>query len=154
VPVIFTAHSVPRRTVTEGDPYEEQARETAAMVAMELPELTVDDWSFAFQSQGMSGGEWLGPTVEETIRGLKAKGHTAVFVQPIGFLCDHVEVLYDVDILFKGLAAKEGMALRRAESLNDSSTLIAALADVARSRLAGEAPAQKKLVQISGPQSN
>ena len=153
VPVIFTAHSVPRRTVTEGDPYEEQARETAAMVAMELPDLTVDDWSFAFQSQGMSGGEWLGPTVEETIRGLKARGQKAVFVQPIGFLCDHVEVLYDVDILFKEVAAKEGMALRRAESLNDSPTLIAALADVARSRLAGEAPQQKKLVQISGPQS-
>ena len=153
VPVIFTAHSVPRRTVTEGDPYEEQARETAALVAMELPDLSVDDWSFAFQSQGMSGGDWLGPTVEETIRGLKAKGHKAVFVQPIGFLCDHVEVLYDVDIFFKEVAAKEGMALRRAESLNDSPTLIAALADVARSRLAGEAPAQKKLVQISGPQS-
>jgi ferrochelatase len=153
VPVIFTAHSVPRRTVTEGDPYEEQARETAALVAMELPDLSVDDWSFAFQSQGMSGGEWLGPTVEETIRGLKAKGHKAVFVQPIGFLCDHVEVLYDVDIFFKEVAAKEGMALRRAESLNDSPTLIAALADVARSRLAGEAPQQKKLVQISGPPS-
>ena len=150
VPVIFTAHSVPKRTVAEGDPYEEQARETAALVAMELPELTVDDWSFAFQSQGMSGGEWLGPTVEETIRGLKAKGHKAVFVQPIGFLCDHVEVLYDVDIFFQECAAKEGMALRRAESLNDSPTLIAALTEVARSRLAGEAPAQKKLVQISG----
>lgn len=135
VPVIFTAHSVPQRTIAEGDPYEEQARETAALVAMEVPTLTVDDWTFAFQSQGMSGGAWLGPTVEETILQLKARGHRGVFIQPIGFLCDHVEVLYDVDILFREFAEKNGMRLWRAESLNDSPTLIAALADVARSRM-------------------
>lgn len=135
VPVIFTAHSVPQRTITEGDPYEEQARETAALVAMQAPALTVDDWTFAFQSQGMSGGAWLGPTVEETILQLKAKGHGGVFIQPIGFLCDHVEVLYDVDIMFREFAAKNGMRLWRAESLNESPTLVAALADVARSRL-------------------
>ena len=135
VPVIFTAHSVPQRTIAEGDPYEEQARETAALVAREMPTLTVDNWTFAFQSQGMSGGAWLGPTVEETILQLKAKGHRAVFVQPIGFLCDHVEVLYDVDIMFREFAEKNGLRLWRAESLNDSPTLIAALADVARSRI-------------------
>jgi ferrochelatase len=135
LPVIFTAHSVPQRTIAEGDPYEEQARETAALVAMKVPTLIVDDWTFAFQSQGMSGGAWLGPTVEETILQLKGKGHRGVFIQPIGFLCDHVEVLYDVDILFRELAEKNGMRLWRAESLNDSPTLIAALADVARSRL-------------------
>jgi protoporphyrin/coproporphyrin ferrochelatase len=135
VPVIFTAHSVPQRTIAEGDPYEEQARETAALVAREMPTLTVDNWTFAFQSQGMSGGAWLGPTVEETILQLKAKGQGGVFIQPIGFLCDHVEVLYDVDIMFREFAAKNGLRLWRAESLNDSSTLIAALADVARSRM-------------------
>ena len=135
VPVIFTAHSVPQRTIAEGDPYEEQARETATLVAMEVPALPADDWTFAFQSQGMSGGAWLGPTVEETILQIKAKGHRGVFVQPIGFLCDHVEVLYDVDIMFREFAEKNGMRLWRAESLNDSPTLIAALADVARSRI-------------------
>ena len=83
----------------------------------------------------MSGGAWLGPTVESTILELKEKGHRGVFVQPIGFLCDHVEVLYDIDIGFKEFAEKEGMRLWRAESLNDSRLLTAALADVARSRI-------------------
>ena len=148
VPIIFTAHSVPQRTITEGDPYEQQAKETASLVAMEVPDLTVDDWQFAFQSQGMSGGAWLGPTVEATIRGLKAKGHRAVFLQPIGFLCDHVEVLYDIDIAFCQFADKEGMRLWRAESLNESSTLIAALADVARSRLQPAGETKSQIVKI------
>jgi ferrochelatase len=134
VPVIFTAHSVPQRTITEGDPYETQAKETAALVAREASLLN-EDWTFAFQSQGMSGGTWLGPTVEDTIRDLKAKGHRGVFIQPVGFLCDHVEVLYDIDIGFKQFAGKEQMRLWRAESLNDSPLLSAALADVARSRM-------------------
>jgi len=134
VPVIFTAHSVPERTVTEGDPYEKQAKETATLVAREAG-LKDEDWTFAFQSQGMSGGTWLGPTVEDTIRDLKAKGHGGVFIHPVGFLCDHVEVLYDIDIGFKQFADKEQMRLWRAESLNGSPLLSAALADVARSRL-------------------
>jgi ferrochelatase len=148
VPIIFTAHSVPERTITEGDPYEAQAKETASLVAMEVPSLTVDDWQFAFQSQGMSGGAWLGPTVEDTIRGLKARGHRAVFLQPIGFLCDHVEVLYDIDIAFREFAEKEGMRPWRAESLNESATLIAALADVARSRLQPAGEKKQQIVQI------
>lgn len=134
VPAIFTAHSVPQRTITEGDPYEAQAKETAALVAHDAG-LSADDWVFAFQSQGMSGGPWLGPTVEETIVALKARGHRGVFVQPIGFLCDHVEILYDIDIGFKQFAEKEQMKLWRAQSLNDSPLLIRALAEVARSRL-------------------
>ncbi|HEX6905353.1 MAG TPA: ferrochelatase [Terriglobales bacterium] len=142
VPVIFTAHSVPQRTIAEGDPYEEQARETAALVAIQVPGLTMDGWTFAFQSQGMSGGAWLGPTVEDTILQLKAKGHGGVFIQPIGFLCDHVEVLYDVDIMFREFAEKNGVRLWRAESLNESPALVAALADVARSRLGAGEPAK------------
>jgi ferrochelatase len=148
VPIIFTAHSVPQRTITEGDSYEAQAKETASLVAMEVPSLTVEDWQFAFQSQGMSGGAWLGPTVEDTIRGLKAKRHRAVFLQPIGFLCDHVEVLYDIDIAFREFAEKEGMRLWRAESLNESPTLIATLADVARSRLQPASEPKQQIVQI------
>jgi ferrochelatase len=134
LPVIFTAHSVPQRTITEGDPYEIQTKETARLVALAAG-LAPDNWKFAFQSQGMSGGAWLGPTVENTILELKEQGHRAVFVQPVGFLCDHVEVLYDIDIAFKQFAEKEGMRLWRAESLNDSRLLTAALADVARSRI-------------------
>ncbi len=149
VPVIFTAHSVPERTITEGDPYEAQAKETASLVAMQVPSLTVDDWTFAFQSQGMSGGAWLGPTVENTILDLKAKGHSALFLQPIGFLCDHVEVLYDIDIAFREFADKQGMQLWRAESLNESPTLIAALADVARSRLEPVGQQKQRIVQIA-----
>ena len=133
VPVLFTAHSVPKRTITEGDPYEVQTRETASLVAAQIP--GIGDWHFAFQSQGMSGGEWLGPTVEDTLVGLREAGHTAVFLQPIGFVCDHVEILFDVDILFKDVAARHGMKLYRAESLNDSPAFIRAVAGLARDRL-------------------
>lgn len=134
VPVIFTAHSVPQRTISDGDPYERQTKETAALVAREAS-LAPGDWSFAFQSQGMSGGAWLGPTVEETILSLKVRGQAGVFIHPIGFLCDHVEVLYDIDISFKQFAEKESMRLWRAESLNDSPLLAAALADIVRNKL-------------------
>jgi ferrochelatase len=133
LPVLFTAHSVPQRTVAEGDPYETQTRETAALVAAQVPEIGA--WRFAFQSQGMSGGEWLGPTVEETIVSLREAGQTGVFVQPIGFVCDHVEVLFDVDILFRQFAGDRGMKLYRAESLNDSPRFVQAVADLVRSRL-------------------
>ena len=134
VPVIFTAHSVPQRTIADGDPYQVQSHETAELVAKQAG-LSDSEWRFAFQSQGMSGGEWIGPTVESTILDLKKQGHSEIFLQPIGFLCDHVEVLYDIDIAFKELAEKEGMRLRRAESLNGSQLLTAALADIVQSRL-------------------
>jgi protoporphyrin/coproporphyrin ferrochelatase len=134
LPVIFTAHSVPQRTIAEGDPYEAQTKETAALVAARVPEIGM--WTFAFQSQGMSGGEWLGPTVEDTIVRLRGEGYTGVFIQPIGFVCDHVEILFDIDILFRNFAAEYRMRLYRAESLNDSPLLVRALADLARTRLA------------------
>jgi ferrochelatase len=135
VPIIFTAHSVPSRTILEGDPYEVQARRTAELVA-KAALLEESDWRFAFQSQGMSGGAWLGPTVETTIMDLKYSGYSGVFLQPIGFLCDHVEILYDIDIAFKNFAEQHGMSLWRAESLNDSPLLTAALAELAQSRVA------------------
>lgn len=134
LPIIFTAHSVPERTISAGDPYQQQAHETAEQVARQAG-LKESSWTFAFQSQGMSGGPWIGPTVEDTITGLKQQGATGVFIDPIGFLCDHVEVLYDIDIAFRQFAEKLGMRLWRAESLNDSPRLTAALAGIARSRL-------------------
>jgi ferrochelatase len=133
--VLFTAHSVPLRTVqasedAPADPYADEARKTAALVAASVC-LEHKDWVFAFQSQGMSGGPWIGPTVEETLRALKVEGHDGVVIQPVGFVCDHVEVLYDIDIAFQELAREIGLKLWRAESLNDSPLLIKALADVA-----------------------
>jgi ferrochelatase len=144
--VIFTAHSVPARTIEEGDPYEQQARNTAELVAKKISLLSSVETRFAFQSQGMSREPWLGPTVGETILSLKQAGHRGVLIQPIGFLCDHVEVLYDIDICFKAFAEENGMKLWRSESLNDSPALIAALADVAQAALhAGRATVSKSL---------
>lgn len=133
-PVIFTAHSVPQRTIAEGDPYEAQARETASLVA-KAAGLKEGSWRFAFQSQGMSGGAWLGPTVEATIAELKDEGHSGVFIQPIGFVCDHVEILYDIDVAFRQFAEGLGVRQWRAESLNASPLLTSALAEIVESRL-------------------
>jgi ferrochelatase len=135
VPVLFTAHSVPTRTIqaSEGqpaDPYAEEARRTAELVAARMPE--IPQWWFAFQSQGASGGPWLGPTVEETLQSIAASGTKAILLQPIGFLCDHVEILYDVDIFFREFAAKLNLRLERTQSLNDSVPLAKAIADLAR----------------------
>jgi len=141
VPVLFTAHSVPLQTVLpepgtdSPDPYADQARLTATLVA-ERVGLKPDEWWFAFQSQGMSGGPWLGPTVEDTLRELRGKGVTNLVIQPIGFLCDHVEILYDIDVAFRDFAAGLGMTIRRPESLNDSRQLTLALADLTRKELA------------------
>jgi ferrochelatase len=150
VPVLFTAHSVPTRTVAapaEGDqaqprlwpgeagpdPYADEARHTASLVAERVPE--IPSWSFAFQSQGASGGPWIGPTVESRLDVLAAEGVKALILQPIGFLCDHVEILYDVDIYFRGYAANLGIRLERPESLNASPTLARAVADLAAQSL-------------------
>jgi ferrochelatase len=139
VPVLFTAHSVPTRTIqaTEGqaaDPYAEDARRTAALVAERVPE--IPQWWFAFQSQGASGGEWIGPRVEEILESIAMPGARTILLQPIGFLCDHVEILYDVDILFREFAAKLNLRLERPESLNASVTLARAITDLARQGLA------------------
>jgi ferrochelatase len=138
VPVLFTAHSVPVRTIEAGDDYECQTRETAKLVAASVAEIA-GHWRFAFQSQGMSGGEWLGPTVESVIEEFAAAGQKHLFVQPIGFVCDHVEVLYDIDIAFRDFAAARGIALSRAESLNDSVLFARAVTQLARARLAAAA---------------
>jgi ferrochelatase len=148
VPVLFTAHSVPCRTVLSApqtdpatppappDPYPIEAKQTARLVAEKIPGLSESEWFFAFQSQGMSGGPWLGPTVEDTLTALREQGVTNLVIQPIGFLCDHVEILYDIDVGFRDFAAKLGIAIRRPASLNESRKLTLALADLARRGLA------------------
>jgi len=139
VPVLFTAHGVPCRTIQASenqaaDPYAEEAKRTAALVAASVP--GIPQWYFAFQSQGASGGPWIGPTVESTLEALAASGVRTLMLQPIGFLCDHVEILYDVDILFREFAAKLNLRLERPESLNASATLARAIADLAQQGLA------------------
>lgn len=148
VPVLFTAHSVPCRTIqtpaaAEGQPklwpgagvdtYAEDAKATAAAVAALAPE--IPRWWFAFQSQGASGGPWIGPAVEQTIETLAAEGVKNLVLQPIGFLCDHVEILFDVDHLFRDFAVQRGVRLERPESLNASPTLARAVAGLAREAL-------------------
>jgi ferrochelatase len=154
VPILFTAHSVPRRTIeTQVEPGPPQsggstaqnasigpdscaieAKRTAANVAHLLAGsgLGEEDWHFAFQSQGMSGGPWIGPTVEDSLTALRQEGHPAVVIAPIGFLCDHVEILYDIDIAFREYGGKIGLEVTRPISLNDSPLLTQALADLAR----------------------
>ncbi|HEV2134736.1 MAG TPA: ferrochelatase [Terracidiphilus sp.] len=149
VPVLFTAHSVPLRTIqpaTEpetgprlwpgqgADPYDRDAQRTAELVAERVPE--IPRWWFAFQSQGASGGAWLGPTVEETLQAIAGEGVKTLILQPVGFLCDHVEILYDVDRLFRGVASGLGIRLERPESLNNSLTLAKAIAELAVDGLA------------------
>jgi ferrochelatase len=154
LPILFTAHSVPCRTVMTGeasiagtrpgtpmqatpDPYPVQAKRTAQLVfdsaARQLPDLKT--WFFAFQSQGVAGGPWLGPTVEDTLTAIRDGGYAGVILQPIGFLCDHVEILYDIDIAFTQTARNLNLRLYRPESLNDSPLLAQALAHVVTSHL-------------------
>jgi ferrochelatase len=125
----------PRLWPGEGaDPYAREAKRTAELVAERVPE--IPRWWFAFQSQGASGGPWIGPTVESTLDSIAAEGVKIIVLQPVGFLCDHVEILYDVDIAFRQYAQKLGIRLERPESLNSSTLLAKAVADLARLGLA------------------
>ena len=127
VPVLFTAHSLPERIVTMNDPYPGEVRGTVAEITACLGSQPT---RFAYQSQGRTAEPWLGPTVESAIGELSREGRRRVLVAPIGFLCDHVETLYDIDIELKGLAAKQGLQLERMAMLNDSDALVETLADV------------------------
>jgi protoporphyrin/coproporphyrin ferrochelatase len=160
IPVLFTAHSVPCRTImstadttrpgtpirADGiqhygnnptpDPYPVECKRTAIHIAESLRAagMTDRDWFFAFQSQGIAGAPWIGPTVEDTLKAVASEGHKGIVLQPVGFLCDHVEILYDIDIAFTQTARELGLQLWRAESLNDSPTLIKSLAEIVTGR--------------------
>ena len=125
--VLFTAHSLPAGALG-ADPYELETRSTAAAVAHCAG---LAEWDFAYQSQGMPGGQWLGPTVESCLDRYRAEGVRRVVVDPIGFVCDHVEELSDIDIGFREYAAARGIELERPESLNGSPAFTRALAAVA-----------------------
>jgi ferrochelatase len=130
--VLFTAHSLPVRILEAGDPYDREARKTAELVARRLG---LAEWDFAYQSQGATEEAWLGPTVESVLDEYAARGVREVALAPIGFVSDHLEILYDVDIYFRQYARERGIHLCRTESLNASPTFISALAEIARARL-------------------
>ena len=131
VPVVFTAHSVPEKTIAAGDRYDQQVRETAALVAKAVG---LKDYCVAYQSQGMTTEPWIGPTVESLIDRAAQACEKHILLVPVGFVCDHVEILYDIDIAFREYAARHGIAISRSESLNESPLFIEALADLVRLR--------------------
>ena len=126
--VVFTAHSLPERIVAEGDPYREQLLETSRLVA-ERAELG-DRWSFAFQSASPTGEPWLGPDILDELERLAAEGVHAVLVAPVGFVSDHLEILWDLDVEAVEKAQELGLQLARVDSLNDDPTFVRALAGV------------------------
>jgi ferrochelatase len=142
VPVLYTAHSLPERILATGDPYPDEVRGTIEAVAARLAEARGGRplaATFAYQSQGRSTEPWLGPTVESVLDDLAGEGCRGVVVAPIGFLSDHVEVNYDVDIEFRARAEQLGMRLERMEMPNDADRLVEALAAVVAAELAAEA---------------
>lgn len=130
--VVFTAHSLPERILADGDPYRAQLLETSKLVA-ERAEL--DAWSFAFQSASATGEPWLGPDILEELDRLHAEGVAGVLACPVGFVSDHLEILWDLDVEARDRAGELGLAFDRIPSLNDDPAFIAALAKLVRKRV-------------------
>jgi ferrochelatase len=131
--VVFTAHSLPERILAEGDPYREQLLETSRLVAERAG---LDRWSFAFQSASPTGEPWLGPDILEELDRLHAEGVRKVLVAPVGFVSDHLEILWDLDVEARERAGELGLELDRIASLNDDPAFIRALAELVEERLA------------------
>jgi ferrochelatase len=137
--VIFTAHSLPERVVAKGDTYPEQLSESARLVARAAD---LDEWSVAWQSAGRTPEPWLGPDVRDEVRRLAATGETdAVVVCPIGFVADHLEVLYDLDVELAAVAAECGIPYARTASLNDDPAFVAVLAGLVQAVDGADGPA-------------
>ncbi|MGH2582258.1 MAG: ferrochelatase [Anaerolineales bacterium] len=132
--VIFTAHSLPAAILETGDPYEIQLQETARLLAERL-DLREGSWQFSFQSAGAKAIPWLGPQIQDVVAELAQRGEKDLLVVPIGFVCDHVEVLYDIDIEARQIAEQNGARLERTHSLNASPTFIRTLADLVEEHL-------------------
>ncbi len=126
-PVIFTAHSLPEKILDWHDPYPEELRRTSSAVA---DRVGVGTWTFAFQSAGRTPDPWLGPDVRDVIQDAHNAGARSVAVCSVGFITDHLEVLYDLDIEARALAGRLGMRFVRASSLNDHPLMIEALVDL------------------------
>lgn len=135
--VVFTAHSLPARVVAEGDRYPDEISTTARLVAERLD---LDRYEQAFQSAGRTGEPWLGPDLRDVLRRLAGEGVREVVVSPVGFVAEHLEVLYDIDIEAQAVARELGMRMERVRSMNDDERFIAALADVAAAGLDAQVP--------------
>ena len=131
VHVVFSAHSLPLRVISSGDPYAHQCQETARLVA-ERAGLPADRWSFCWQSAGRTPEPWAGPDLGEHLETLAARGVTHVLCVPVGFVSDHVELLFDVDHRARAIAERLGMSLARPPALNDDPVFIEALAELVR----------------------
>lgn len=127
--LLFTAHSLPERILATNDPYPEQLRETAAALAQAIGH---PNWGFAWQSAGRTPEPWLGPDVSEVLRGLADQGTRSVVICPVGFVADHLEVLYDIDVECQALARHLGIKLVRTAMLNADEDFLQALATVVR----------------------
>jgi ferrochelatase len=124
VVAVFTAHSLPARILDEGDPYQEQLLRTSELVAQQAG---IEQWRFSYQSQSHTGEPWLGPDLVETVEELAGQGHRAILVASVGFIADHLEIFYDIDIEAKGRADALGIELRRTPMLNADPRLAEAL---------------------------
>lgn len=137
VGILFTAHSLPTRVIEQGDPYEQQLLATARGVAERLRGQLGSEpcWSYCYQSAGASSIPWLGPAIEEVIPERAAAGRKSLLVAPIGFVADHVEILFDLDIEARQIARDHGVRLERTESMNADPGFLAALAAVVTEHL-------------------
>lgn len=127
--VVFSAHSLPERILQANDPYPLELEETCTGVAGLLG-LEPEGWTFAYQSAGRTGERWLGPDILDTLDRLASEGNKCVLITPIGFVADHLEILYDIDVECAERAHALGLEMRRTESLNTSPKFIAALKSV------------------------
>jgi protoporphyrin/coproporphyrin ferrochelatase len=130
--VVFTAHSLPARILELGDPYKEQLLETARLVAERAG---VADWSFSFQSESPTGEPWLGPDILDHLRELHADGVRKVLVCPVGFVSDHLEIRWDIDVEAQELAHELGLELTRIDMPNDEPAFVRTLAGIVRRTL-------------------
>jgi len=130
--VVFTAHSLPARILEEGDPYEDQLLETSRLVAEAAG---VRDWSFSFQSESPTGEPWLGPDILDHLAALHADGVEQVLVCPVGFVSDHLEIRWDIDVEAQEKAAELGMRLERIEMPNDDPAFVSTLATIVKRAL-------------------
>ena len=136
--VVFTAHSLPERILAMGDPYRDQLLETSRLVAERAG---IERWSFAFQSASQTGEPWLGPDIFEELDALHDQGVREVLVCPVGFVSDHLEILWDLDVQARERATELGLQLDRIESLNDDPAFVRALAELLRQALRVPSPA-------------
>jgi len=135
--VVFTAHSLPERILAIGDPYKDELLDTATRVA---DAAGVRDWSFSFQSESPTGEPWLGPDILDHLRDLHGRGMRRVLVCPVGFVSDHLEIRWDLDVEAAELARELGLELKRIDMPNDEPAFVRTLATIVRRQLGVPSP--------------